>query len=169
MDIDELLVDLKGLRDDEVEAKGKELYEELYINKGNLGVHNCHDGEEVVFWKDRYEHAFYSSDSHISNRFKKDKIARDRIERIHWIGKVIVGELPDTECWLVNGKFNRSIVYHRLYILWPKRYVVWLEKAKGCWKFSSAYVTSSQNIRRYCKTGSRKIWTYADNKNKNAP
>ena len=106
MDIDELLIDLKGLSDDEAEAKGKALYEEIYINKGNLGIHHCHDGEEVIFWKDQYKHAFYSSDNYRSNRFKKDKIARDRIERIYWIGKGIAGELPDTECWLVNDKYQ---------------------------------------------------------------
>lgn len=160
MDLDSLLLNLGGMAAHQIEAHAIGEYVRLYINAGNYGRHTAHDGTEVVFWKDRFEHAFKTSSNRARYAYLKDILAIDRIERMQWIGAVIAGKVPDSECWEVAGEGNRRHPPNRLYIVWPKLYVVWLEPRKESgWKFASAYSPSTADIRRYIR-GARKIWKF---------
>jgi hypothetical protein len=45
LDLNNLLVDLAGMDTEAVECLGRQLYGELYLNKGKFGLHSTHDGE----------------------------------------------------------------------------------------------------------------------------
>jgi hypothetical protein len=161
----ELWLELGGLTEEEAVQETRREYERLYLDKGRppkrLGIRNTHDSREVIFFEDRFKHAFFKSSHPISRSHLKDVFAWDRAERVRWIGPLIAGTLSDSECWLVPPKGNRR--YHtrrlpnRLYILWRERYVVWLEPLRsGAWKFSSAYPAGG-DVRRYCQAGST-LW-----------
>ncbi len=163
MGLTELLVDLEDLSDDEAEERGRELYAELYLTKGRVGVLSLHKGGEVVFFEDRYYHAFRTSSDRIRNPYSKAKVARDRIERIRWIKAILEGDVPKTECWLVPSQSGRR-TRDRLYVVWENRYVIWLSpRNDGGWKFSSCYSATRQDIRRYTQQGA-KIWTVPEKK-----
>lgn len=163
MGLTELLVDLENLSDDEAEERGRELYAELYLTKGRVGELSLHKGGEVVFFEDRYEHAFRTSQNRIRNPYSKAKVARERIERIRWIKAILEGDVPNTECWLVPAQSGRR-TRDRLYVVWENRYVIWLSsRDNGGWKFSSCYEATRQDIRRYTQQGT-KIWTVPEKK-----
>lgn len=160
MDLQALLLDLGGKGDGEIEATGREWYERLYITRGNCGFHECHDGEEVVFWRDRFEHAFFTSSNWARYPDRKDKLAVDRIARIRWIGEVIAGNVPKSACWEVPSPTGRRRPPNRLYVVSNECYVVWLEpRMRGGWKFSSAYAPQPRRLREYC-AGGRRIWVW---------
>ncbi len=160
MDLKSLLVDVKGLKDDEIDALGRKLYKTIYITSGFYGIKKTHDGEDVRFWEDRFEHAFYTSSNRAKNRDDKDKLAVERIERIKWIEKVIGGDVPGSACYKAQSTSGRKTEPNRLYVISRELYVVWLEpRNDGGWKFSSAYTARPENFRRYCQSG-RRIWKW---------
>ena len=160
MDLGGLLLDLGGMGDDDIEALARDWYDRLYVTSGQCGFHTCHDGEEVVFWRDRFEHAFFTSSNWARYPDRKDRLARDRIERIRWIGEVIAGRVPGSACWEVPSPTGRRRPPNRLYLVSSERYVVWLEpRMRGGWKFSSAYVAQPRQLRNYC-AGGRRIWVW---------
>lgn len=164
MDLESLLLDVQGLSGRELEKFARENYERLYINSGHCGIHKTHDGEDVVFWRDRFEHTFWTSSNRGRNPYAKDKLATDRIERMAWIGPLIAGNVPGSGCWEVAGE-GRRIPPNRLYVAGEQSFIVWLEpRMKGGWKFSTAYCPPVQEIRRYCH-GGRKIWSFGDVEN----
>lgn len=159
MDLDSLLLDVQNVDENQLEQFAFEKYQELYINARQLGVHQTHDGNDVLFWLDRFEHAFRTSRNRARNAYAKDKLDIDRVVRMAWIRPVIAGEVPDSGCWEVAGE-GRRLPPNRLYVVWPKSYIVWLEpRMNGGWKFSSAYSPPTQEIRRYCR-GGKQIWDY---------
>jgi hypothetical protein len=158
MDLDGLLLDVEGLSEEEIRRIGLEEYRRLYIAREKFGVHSAHDGDQVIFWLDRFDHAFYSTRNRSRDPFKKDCLAVERVERVRWIGRVIAGEVPDSACWEVMGEGGRRRPPNRLYVLPARYYVVWLEpRREGGWKFSSAYTTGTADLRRYCSWGKR-VW-----------
>lgn len=157
-----LLIDLSGLDDNEAELATLDKYAALYLDKGRapkrLGVRTTHDGEEVLFYEDRFPHAFSATVSWCT----KGAFDRTRGERVAWIGPVIAGEIDGTECWTVppknGGRRGPRRRPDRLYVVSSTGYVVWLSpRDEGGWKFSSAYVAGHGDIRRYHSYG-RRIW-----------
>jgi hypothetical protein len=143
-----LLLDLTGLSDEEAEKVAYEEYVKLYMDRrthrGMIGERRTHDDQQVTFFEDRFEHAFFSSSEGASRQYAKDKFQKSRASRIGWIGRTIKGDIEGTECWLI-APLRR---YHsdaeapaRLYVVWEENYLVWLEpRRNGGWWFSSAYV-----------------------------
>ena len=168
-----LLLDLNGLSDDEAEALTYEEYIRLYMDRkthrGMVGEHRTHDDEAVVFYEDRFEHAFFSSSHGARRRYVKDKFQRNRGSRVGWIGPVIQGDICGTECWRIApiGHYHSDAKKPaRLYILWEENYLVWLEpRRNGEWWFSTAYVAergktyirniTNRGVRSWRKTKSR--------------
>jgi hypothetical protein len=158
VNLDDLLLDISGLNDQEIESRARKLYRELYITSGNFGVHKTHDGEDVTFWDSRFKHVTCTSKDF---RFSDEKACLDkpRIERIAWVGEVISGKVPNSACWLLKQNLVK-----RLYTVVPRGYVVWLEyKGEKKWMFSTAYVTTPQQIHKYTR-GEKLIWKYGKSK-----
>ena len=154
MDLNEITVDLNYLSDDEAFDEGRSIYEDEYVG-ADIKLYN---DEKVIFHKDRYEHAFKTSPDRARNPYSKKKVARDRIEKIHWIKEVLAGNVDSSECWHIWPKEGNRRNQDKLMVVWDFRYVIWLWPRKnGGWKFSSAYQASSQDIRRYIQ-GGRKKW-----------
>ncbi|HEX8071767.1 MAG TPA: hypothetical protein VF546_17585 [Pyrinomonadaceae bacterium] len=152
-DLDRLLVKLDGLSDLEIEQKGRDLYNRLYMTSNQSGVFQAHDGEKVYFWKRRFNHAFFVSP-------QKLKIDKARVERIKWIAEFIAGNEPSSECWLIPEPGNPT---KRLYASFARGYLVWLERRATTddWKFSTAYNARGEKIRSYVKRkGAKRIWKY---------
>jgi hypothetical protein len=159
MGLPELLIDLEGLSDEEAEERGWAEYRSLYLNRGGVGVLPLYKGEDVFFFgKDRYDHAFRTSPNRIRSPFSKTHVARDRVERIRWIGAVLRGEVPNTQCWAVAPLSQKS-GRDRLYVVVANRYIVRLgRRDTGGWKFSTAYTATAQDIKRYTQGGTL-MWT----------
>ncbi|MCX5656339.1 MAG: hypothetical protein NTY65_17010 [Planctomycetota bacterium] len=161
----ELFLDLSAFSDEEAEQVVFEKYAELYLDcetrTGWVGIRKTHDGQDVVFFEDRFVHAFYTSKEKTSRQYAKDRFERSRGERIAWIGPLVAGEIDGSECWLIppkdGGRHLDDRPPNRFYLLRQEGYVVWLEPRKnGGWKFSSAYV-AGHNLERYCTEG-RLFW-----------
>jgi len=159
-----LLLDLSELDDDDARSAVFDKYVELYLDRGSAprrtGAIRTHDSRKVVFFEDRFEHAF----SETIGWQRKGTFSRRRGERVAWIGPVVRGEIAGTECWLVppknGGRRDRIRRRNRVYIVARERYVVWLEPlGSDAWKFSSAYVAGHGDIRRYRRSG-RRLWAH---------
>lgn len=163
----DLRLDLAALTDAETEAEGEKWFHQEYITRaGRSGVLTAHDGVEVKFFADRYHHAFHTSQNRARQTYAKDKVARDRIERIRWIKPIIEGRAADIECWEVPLKVPeegiRCFPGKRAYVVWQLGYIVWLEPLRnGGFKFSSAYVLPAVEISRYTNRA-RKLWPKAN-------
>lgn len=156
LDLNSLLTDLSNLTDPEVEETGYRLYGELFLDTEARGVRKTHDGEDVYFWEERFDHAFFApANFHLTT--EKQIVDKGRVARIKWILPLIGGEVPNSECWLVKNK-NRP--EQRLYVRFSQNYIVWLEpRDAGGWKFSTAYPSEGWRIRNYLK-GAQRIWRY---------
>ncbi|HEX8288033.1 MAG TPA: hypothetical protein VF556_08560 [Pyrinomonadaceae bacterium] len=151
--ITELLTDLSNLTDEDVEKVGRDLYKELFLDNEEIGVRKCHDNEDAVFYKERFDHAFFKTkdrNSHI-----KIEIDKGRVARIKWILPMIQGGIANSEYWHITEKFLEK----RLYANFGLGYVVWLWRGSGEWTFSSAYTAEPNQIRRYTK-GGKKITSF---------
>jgi len=162
MDLDALLFDLTGLSDEEARELARARYKELYLNRGRIGLHTAHDGEPVIFYETQFDHAFFSDkDRGRYQSFEKKLLARERVERMRWIGPLIAGKIPGSACWLVP---REGVGYspQRLYIIEAIPYVAWVKPKetdpKG-WSFVSAYPTYGAYLRDQLRKnrGSRRI------------
>ena len=152
--LEELYINLESISDEEADSLGKRLYQEEFLNQNRRGAFILHDGTEVFFFEDRYEHAFHTSQNRIRNPYSKAKVATDRISRLKWIKPILEGHVAGTQCWQVADYMNRK----RLYIVCEEKYIIWLEgRQDGNWKFSTAYVAGASDIKRYTSKA-RKIW-----------
>ena len=164
-----LLLDLSGLSDEEAKIVTRREYINLYMDRQTrtclIGVRITHDNQRVIFYEDRFEHAFSTSFERAYSQMKKDKFDRSRAARIRWIGQVIQGCIEGVEfCHVPTGSqrnHSGKIRTKRLYILGEENYLIWLEPRKeNEWKFSSAYVANKAYIQRitrgcFCKKISR--------------
>ena len=159
-----LLIDLSETSDEEANRLVFEKYVELYLDATTascrVGVRETHDGEPVVFFEDRFDHAFAKTVAWC----RKGPFDRLRGERVAWIGPVIAGEIEGTECWLLPPKNGRRDLQgrrpNRAYIVHAEAYVVWLTpRVDGRWRFSTAYVAGYSDIRRYRREG-RRLWAH---------
>lgn len=158
MNLDDLTEDLSGLSREDAIAHTREIYESVYLNGKNANDLPCHDGEKVIFYRDRFEHAFFTGGSTWGPAGDKSRLCPDRASKIRWIATVITCGVDRSECWLIeNDRHGRPP--KRLYICRPKSYVIWLEPTKHerTWKFSSAFSMTPEKIRDRCRMG-RKIW-----------
>ena len=135
-------------------------YVHLYLNRethsGKVGEIKTHDGESVMFYEDRFDHAFFTTDDRILRPHGKTKFDRSRGERVRWIGRIIQGAIVRTSCWHVPPV--PGAVAKRLYVLFDEGYLIWLNASKkGAWKFSSAYMANLSYIRRKVK-GAYFLW-----------
>lgn len=159
----DLLLDLSALTDPEAESEGEKWFQSEFITRaGRSGMITAHDGEEVKFFADRYLHAFHTSKNRARQVYTKDKVARDRIERIRWIKPIIEGRVAGIECWEVPLKVPeegiRRFPGKRLYVSWQHNFVIWLEQlGAGGFRFSTAYVLPRSEIGRYIERA-RKLW-----------
>jgi len=152
-----LLLDLSGLSDVEAEELTYQEYIKLYTVRqtrcGMIGVRETHDGDAVIFYEDRFYHAFFTTVDKISRQYNKAKFDRVRGSRIRWIGEVIQGNIDGTSCWYISD--SPASIVKRLYVVWDEYYLVWLNpRKKGGWRFSSAYVADHKYIRRKTTKGS---------------
>ncbi len=131
-----LLEDVSGLSGDALFEKGLSLYRELYLKKGRVGEASTHDGQVLLFYEDRYEHAFQTTSDRICAPERKDTVDAKRITCIRRNLPVIAGEVTETSCFEVPSPTGRSRPPNRLYVLEPELYVLWLEpRTLGRWKF----------------------------------
>ena len=137
------LMELHGLTDPEdIFEYGMQVYTENFLNQSkNRGLMKSHDGEDVVFYADRYDHAFRTSPDRARRAYDKSRVAVDRIERIMWIQTLIGMAGPNITC----KEKSPPPRWKRAYYCYDNNYVVWLEPMRiedgrpiG-WKFSSAY------------------------------
>jgi hypothetical protein len=153
VDLDSLLIPTLFLTGKSIEDRGRELYLEHYC-----GVkHTTHDGHDVKFFSDRFDHAFFRS-ADAAGGGKKVEIDAERVKRIMWIRELISGKIPGSECILLPSDKPKQPA-RRLYVINSEMYVVWLEPIKSGWKFSSAYKPLAFQIKKYRKNGTT-IWKY---------
>lgn len=158
VDLNALLLDLTGLTDGEIETLGRSEYAHLYLCNGSRGSLTAYDGSEVVFFEDRFDHAFFTTTDRYRHQFAKNVIARDRVARIAWIGPILRGEVSNTQCWEFPAGVGKHARTKRLCIASGELFVVWLEPRKaGGWKFSTAYIARGEQASQY-KRGGRTVW-----------
>lgn len=130
--------------DEEIFESERNTYAVLYLNQSaSRGEMKCQDGASIIFYADRYDHAFRTSPDRARRAYDKSKVALDRIERIHWIKILLDGSLASTTC-KEKGPPDR---WRRCYYNHDLKYIVWLEPTKidkctgrpAGWRFSSAY------------------------------
>jgi hypothetical protein len=147
-------------------ALAEKTYVALYIENEVWGKLPLHDGQEAIFYRDRWEHATHTSSDLRRKPTDKSKLSPERIARLPWIGPLIAGTVPNSVCYdIYDGSRNK-----RLYAFTPAKlqpYVVWLEATKRDWKFSSAYLTTHEVFRKYtAQPGAQKLAVFAQ---KNTP
>ncbi len=154
MNLNDLLLDLSNIPENELENFARAKYREIYVTSGNRGVMNCHDGDEVIFWESRFDHAFYTPKNWRETSVKQ-VLDKRRIERMAWIRPLICGDVPNSACWIINENLVK-----RMYAVASKGYLVWLElKRDGSWQFSSAYAYVADISYIYKQTrGQSQIW-----------
>jgi hypothetical protein len=145
------LIDLSGMSDEEAFAFGIEAYRAEFINQSqSRGQLSCHDGMPVVFWIDRYDHAFRTSSDRIRRPYGKDIVARRRIERLNWIRALITCSMPGVVC----KEFRPPGPWKRAYYSLEHGHIVWLEPSNvkngkpTAWRFSTSYDLPAAEIKR---------------------
>jgi hypothetical protein len=156
MNLQNLLLNLDGLSDEEVEKLGSDTYKEVYITERTRGIIEAHDGDQVFFWSGRFSHAFYKATNWQTYNTQKNSIDRARVASMRWIKEFLSGNVPNSECWSIpnDGKPDK-----RLYASFAVGYVVWLEPREDDdgWTFSTAYHAPSSTIRGYVKQKGAKL------------
>jgi hypothetical protein len=157
VDLSALLVDLTGLNDCQIENLGRREYGDLYLGGSKRGSLIAYDGSEVVFFEDRFDHAFFTTTDRYLHQYAKNVIAADRVARIRWIGPMLRGEVPNTQCW-ESTRAAGTVNIKRICIASSELFVVWLEaRRNGGWKFSTTYVARAAQASDY-KYGKKCVW-----------
>ncbi len=158
IDLNALLLNLTGLTDADVEALGRAEYRLLYARGDGRSSLKAYDGVEVVFFEDRFDHAFFTTADRYRRPEAKNLLARDRVERIAWIGPILRGEVVGTQCWESSPVHGSDPRKNRLCIASSELYVIFLEPLRsGNWKFSTAYVARGAQATEY-KRGRKSVW-----------
>ena len=159
-DPDSLLLQLNCLSDAGAVDLTRQVWNSEYMQrqsrKGRIGVWPAHDGIDVVFFEDVFEHAFYKSRN--LNLYPDDKSVfdRSRAERIRWIKRVIACGFRQVECWLCPGYGKPGKLDRRLYIAWDLGYIVWLGmRSQSGLRFRTAYRCGRKKIRGYIRGGKK--------------
>lgn len=156
-DLTSLLLDLTGLDDAQAEKLGRAEFRSLYVPRGTRGVLTAYDGSEIVFFEDRFDHAFFTTSDRYRHEFAKNVLDRDRVARVRWIGPILRGEVPNTQCWGTLRSPGTEQM-KRLCIASAEIYVIWLDARRdGAWRFSTAYVARAAQASEY-KYGKKVVW-----------
>jgi hypothetical protein len=150
VDLNSLFVEVDDtLSHEDLLSFAEQLFRTSYAPNGSFGRHRLHDGQFAIFYGDRWEHATHTSTNLAKKPTDKSKLDRTRIGRLPWIAPLIAGQVTGSYCYEVQGDRGRV---KRLYAFTPGRimpYVVWLEPTSRDWKFSSAYLTPHEVLKRY--------------------
>jgi hypothetical protein len=157
----DLLIDLNDCSLDGAISLTERIYGEEYLTKevcnGRIGVMQTHDGFNVVFYENTFQHAFFKSKER--NRYPDDKSVFDleRASRIRWISRLIQCRFQSVECW-ERPRDGQYLADRRLYIFWEGSYIVWLVKRTRQdvtdFKFETAYCAPRDYLKaqiRYCR------------------
>ncbi len=149
------LLQLDSLIDpEEIFEYGRTVYAAEFLNQSEFrGEIKTHDGAKVVFFSDRYDHAFRTSYDRARRAYDKSKVAIDRIERMRWIKELISKSRTNVIC----KEKTPPPRWKRAYYCHESNYIVWLEPLRlrdgrpiG-WKFSSAYPQPVTDYKRTTK------------------
>ena len=144
------LLDLASMDSEECYEFGRTIYAKEYLGGKERGSLKTHDGLDVVFYADRYEHAFRTSPDRARLAYDKSKVAIERIERIYWIKELLL----KSDAQFVCKEKTPPPRWKRAYYCYKHCYVVWLEPLKlvegrpSGWKFSSAYPLPVSEFKR---------------------
>lgn len=157
VDLTSLLLDLSGLDDAQAEQLGRAEFKSLYIPQGTRGALTAYDGSQIVFFEDQFDHAFFTTSDRYRHEFAKNVLARDRVARVRWIGPILRGEVPNTQCWESLRSPGTGQI-KRLCIASAELYVIWLDaRSDGGWRFSTAYVARAAQASGYMY-GKKVVW-----------
>lgn len=143
-------LDLTHMGHDECYDFGMTMYADIYLGGKERGSLKTHDDLDVVFYADRYEHAFRTSPDRTRLAYDKSKVAVDRIQRIHWIKELLLS----ADGQMVCKEQRPPPRWKRAYYCYDNCYVVWLEPLRivegrpSGWKFSSAYPLPVSEFKR---------------------
>lgn len=126
-----------------LKLKTVEEYKKYFIDNYCSQEIYSHDGVQIKFYEDQFEHAFYES----KNRQKRDKslFSEERAQRMQWIKEVLMNESAEMYVgWDRDKKrYNKN---RRISIITPENYVVVLNIIDEMnAKFITAYVASKTN------------------------
>lgn len=153
-----LLLSVEGLPDDEVERLGRDEYARHYLLDGGPRAWPAHDGQDVLFFPDAFDHAFFASTDRARHPDRKNRIARDRVERVRWIKEVIAGNVEGSACWETHERRDGR-AGRRHYAIQTDVYVVWLvARRDGGYRFETAYPALHEDLSRYARNAKR-IWS----------
>ncbi len=132
---------LPSLIEYETEAEYKQHFIQHYCNQSPILTH---DNIPVMFYADRFEHAFYKRTQKKWSA-KKDQFSKIRGERIDWIKHV----LQDPTVAMKKGYDKAKNSYdntRRVTFINEENYVVviWINDKKGTAKFVTAYLLDNQ-------------------------
>lgn len=120
------------------EAAYRQYFIKNYCHKSRFTFDNL----EVRFFPDMFDHAFYKRSSKTWTG-KKDTLDLKRCERMPWIAFT----LNDNSITPLQGYDHARRCYdgrRRVALLTPQNYVVVIRKAKGSWKFVTAYLIDNK-------------------------
>ena len=162
LELEKLLLITEGLSTEALTNSARDLFNALYITSDERhGLMDTHDGDTVVFYADRFHHAFFTSPDRIRHPNLKTVLDSSRVRRIRWIGELIRGNVKGSACWEIpEYNYPGAPIGKRLYITDSHLFVVWLESNSSPtvkWRFSSAYVAHARDTRQYTK-GATRIW-----------
>jgi len=150
------LVDLTGMSDEEAFEHGWDLYQKNFLNQsGRRGELITHDGCPVIFWDNRYDHAFRTSSDRRRRPYDKDVVARTRILRIHWIAKLLACD----EEGIVCKEMSPPDRWQRAYYSLEHGHIIWLEPSgksnvkPTAWRFSTSFNLPVAEIKRTTQRG----------------
>lgn len=106
---------------------GRRLYAEIYLNRGYFGLHRTHDGDLLLYHKQQFEHAFYTTSDRWGHPDRKDVLRVVSVQRIRWIDALVRGQVVGSACFHVPSPTGRIRPPNRLYAIYATPFVVWLE------------------------------------------
>ncbi len=152
LNLDNLLLDISSVSDVDLDDFARKNYFEMFVKSGACGTLKCHDNQDVLFWKNQFDHAFYTPKKWEETTIKQI-VDKRRVQRMTWIQPLIKGEVPNSQCWHIQQNLLK-----RMYCVASKGYMLWLEpNGEDCWRFSTAYTAETSYIYKQTR-GGKMIW-----------
>jgi len=143
-DLRDLLISCTGMDEAELRAVAKRTFDDAFLDSALRGSKETHDGQEVVFYPDRFEHTYCM-------KADRSKINVERYQRIHWVLPMINGRVPNSQCWLQKEIDCEK----RIYVCNRLGYIVFLRSRDTCdgWTFRTAFNADGGYLRKCVKGG----------------